>query len=188
MNYYISKSELYHFGIKGQKWGVRRFQNSDGSLTSAGKERYGSGLGNKIKEGAKAVGGRALRGAGKAAKLGASAAYVGTTSAVRLVSEAIGKVGATSLAGVGFGINALGEKINSKVLKAIGVAPMLVGTVKLERYDAKQRVGKDAMSKSKASFKKSAIGHEYYTRKGQKAYEQNQALINELKKRRPHYF
>lgn len=33
--------ELYHHGIKGQKWGVRRFQNSDGSLTSAGKSRYG---------------------------------------------------------------------------------------------------------------------------------------------------
>ena len=34
--------ELYHYGIKGQKWGVRRYQNEDGSLTSAGKERYGS--------------------------------------------------------------------------------------------------------------------------------------------------
>ena len=32
--------ELYHHGIKGQKWGVRRFQNSDGTLTSAGKQRY----------------------------------------------------------------------------------------------------------------------------------------------------
>lgn len=31
---------LQHHGIKGQKWGVRRFQNSDGTLTSAGKERY----------------------------------------------------------------------------------------------------------------------------------------------------
>ena len=32
--------ELYHHGIKGQKWGVRRFQNKDGSLTPAGKKRY----------------------------------------------------------------------------------------------------------------------------------------------------
>jgi hypothetical protein len=31
---------LMHHGIKGQKWGVRRFQNEDGSLTSAGKRRY----------------------------------------------------------------------------------------------------------------------------------------------------
>lgn len=34
--------ELYHHGIKGQKWGVRRFQNEDGTLTSEGKKRYGS--------------------------------------------------------------------------------------------------------------------------------------------------
>lgn len=31
---------LYHHGIKGMKWGVRRFQNTDGSLTPAGKTRY----------------------------------------------------------------------------------------------------------------------------------------------------
>ena len=31
--------ELCHYGIKGQKWGVRRFQNSDGSYTSEGKRR-----------------------------------------------------------------------------------------------------------------------------------------------------
>lgn len=31
---------LAHYGVKGQRWGVRRFQNEDGTLTSAGKERY----------------------------------------------------------------------------------------------------------------------------------------------------
>ena len=35
--------ELYHHGILGQKWGVRRYQNDDGSWTAAGKERYGNG-------------------------------------------------------------------------------------------------------------------------------------------------
>ena len=33
-------NELQHHGIKGQKWGVRRFQNADGSLTAEGKKRY----------------------------------------------------------------------------------------------------------------------------------------------------
>ena len=42
--YYFSKDELYHHGIKGQKWGIRRWQNEDGSLTAAGKQHYGYGV------------------------------------------------------------------------------------------------------------------------------------------------
>lgn len=34
---------LCHYGIKGMKWGMRRYQNPDGSLTPAGKARYGGG-------------------------------------------------------------------------------------------------------------------------------------------------
>lgn len=39
----MSNYELYHWGIKGMKWGVRRYQNKDGTLTNAGKKRYADG-------------------------------------------------------------------------------------------------------------------------------------------------
>ena len=45
----MSQYELYHHGIKGMKWGVRRFQNKDGSLTPAGKSRYAEESNKTIK-------------------------------------------------------------------------------------------------------------------------------------------
>lgn len=39
--YLRDSNELYHYGIKGQKWGIRRYQNEDGSLTPEGQKRYG---------------------------------------------------------------------------------------------------------------------------------------------------
>lgn len=37
----MEHEEIMHHGILGQKWGVRRYQNKDGSLTAAGKKRVG---------------------------------------------------------------------------------------------------------------------------------------------------
>ena len=38
----MNNAELYHHGVKGQRWGIRRYQNKDGSLTPQGKIRYGA--------------------------------------------------------------------------------------------------------------------------------------------------
>lgn len=38
--------ELYHHGVRGMKWGIRRYQNKDGSLTAAGKKRYSDDVKN----------------------------------------------------------------------------------------------------------------------------------------------
>lgn len=43
------QKQLYHHGIKGQRWGVRRFQNENGTYTDEGKRRYKVSLGTSHK-------------------------------------------------------------------------------------------------------------------------------------------
>lgn len=57
-NYVLLNGELRHWGVKGMKWGVRRYRNTDGTLTPAGQKRYerdqrensGKKKGNKVGE------------------------------------------------------------------------------------------------------------------------------------------
>lgn len=49
----INKDELQHHGIKGMRWGIRRYQNKDGSLTPAGTKRYNKEVAKLKKEEAK---------------------------------------------------------------------------------------------------------------------------------------
>ena len=48
-------NELYHYGVKGMKWGVRRYRNADGSLTNAGKKRAEHKLNKLFEKSDKAI-------------------------------------------------------------------------------------------------------------------------------------
>lgn len=88
---------LAHHGIKGQKWGVRRYQNSDGTLTEEGKARNRSGegsrkIGNIDSEKAKKIAKYVAVGAG-AVTLAAASVYVAkNTDAGRIVKDVISSV------------------------------------------------------------------------------------------------
>ena len=97
------ETELYHHGIKGQRWGIRRFQNKDGSLTRLGQKRADK----QAKAAAKELEKRAARGqysldtkfesisGGKSIKpkrrsgLGAAAALAGAVGGAATLGEAL---------------------------------------------------------------------------------------------------
>lgn len=83
--YYIcTEDELYHYGIRGQKWGVRRFQNPDGTLTTEGKARYSTDkeMKSAVRKEVKSDNKRAYE-LGKKATVDSHAAYIASRKALK---------------------------------------------------------------------------------------------------------
>lgn len=95
-------NELYHAGVKGMKWGVRRYQNKDGTLTDAGKKRYNDG-GTAREKGSNSE--RNKRIAKRVAAAAIMTATVATAAALyaknpKAVNDAISKIGNDTISGL----------------------------------------------------------------------------------------
>lgn len=122
MVYY--KNELYHHGILGQKWGVRRYQNKDGSYTSAGKERRKEEWPSSKKNTAAKIG----KGIAIAATVGLSAYLLSKNSDA--AKEIIKRVGKST-------VNSLSESSKRVGKTMLDAALMSVGTVAINKLAEK---------------------------------------------------
>lgn len=97
----MEKDELYHHGIKGQKWGVRRFQNEDGTRTPAGEKRYS----------------KLAKTAGKVAKTAANIATLGAVGDIERAEKSRNKAkksyGVTPRSGATLGLRLVGRGANT---------------------------------------------------------------------------
>lgn len=100
---------ISHHGIKGQKWGIRRFQNEDGSLTSAGRSRYGSGEG------------RSSSGSGRSG--------MSETTKRRLKTAGKVALGAAAAGAIGYGAYRYAKSRGARPGRlGVGAAPLRIGT------------------------------------------------------------
>lgn len=89
----MNKTYLVHWGIKGQRWGIRRYQNKDGTLTSLGKKRYGNlnEHGNSIsnKEGKKVL----IKDYKRADAQASETILSGTSKTLKDTADIVGNIG-----------------------------------------------------------------------------------------------
>lgn len=155
VNNMTHSNSLYHHGIKGQKWGVRRYQKKDGSLTAAGKKRYGDDDQNEARSdtGKKIAKGLAV---GAAVGLAAYAMHNpksreaimniagktvsqlkdGAAKAAPVVKEHLKKAGAKTLKNLGESSEKVGKAMTDAAMASMGTIAISKLTDKLATTDA----------------------------------------------------
>lgn len=121
--YWLYEDELEHYGVLGMKWGVRRYQNKDGTLTPAGKKRYAGDTPEQIERSerrkAKVIKGAKIAGA---TALGITVAALGGISLDTAFNSGKGiaaiKKGSSILS---YGLASEGSKLISSIGSALNV-------------------------------------------------------------------
>jgi hypothetical protein len=120
-------NSLYHHGIKGMKWGVRRYQKKDGSLTAAGKKRYSDGDQNEAR---RETGKKIAKGLATGAAVGLAAYAMYNPKSRQVILDMAGKtmsqVKATTAAAAPV-VKAHLKKAGTKTLKTLGESTEKVG-------------------------------------------------------------
>lgn len=149
--YWIDDAELEHFGVLGMKWGIRRYQNKDGTLTAAGKKRYAGATQEQIEtsERRKAKVKKAVK---ATIKTGLKLSFMAAVGMVGLSALSTPRYSTT----VGVGSDALNSLVNSGVLTSQETSDLLsnsaVRSIERGLNQMSSRAGREAAYNSAEDY------------------------------------
>lgn len=146
----MDNTSLYHHGVKGQKWGIRRYQNQDGTWTNAGKKRYGDSDGD-LPSSEKKTSNNAKKKVAIGVATGA-AIVAGTVLTAYLVK----KHGAKNISDIGDKAS-VGKEVFQDLLKATPVTSTPVSQIPTPKVEPKQVLEKAVRSAAVTSTSVSQI-------------------------------